>query len=123
VLPWFCKLESDRDFRGDTHGDDGPVTIRRRDRAAWPPLARAVEAFARGRRLPFIGDMNADFRDGYCSIPMSSTASSRASSAICYLGPEVRRRGNLTIATSATVTKLRLDGRRAVGVTARTADG
>jgi len=119
VLPWFCKLERDLDFRGDMHGDAGPITIRRLDRAAWPPLARAVEDFALERRLPLIADMNADFRDGYCSVPMSNTPESRASSAVCYLGPEVRRRGNLTIATSATVTRILLEGRRAVGVKAR----
>jgi hypothetical protein len=54
VLPWFCKLERDLDFRGDMHGDAGPITIRRLDRAAWPPLARAVEDFALERRLPLI---------------------------------------------------------------------
>lgn len=119
VLPWFCKLETDRDFRGDMHGDEGPVTIRRLDHASWPPLARAVEEFAVARGLPFIADLNADFRDGYCSVPMANTPESRASSAICYLGPEVRRRGNLTIATSATVTQILLEGRRTVGVKAR----
>ena len=119
VLPWFCKLERDQDFRGDMHGDAGPVTIRRVDRAAWPPLARAVEEFARERGLPFIADLNADFRDGYCSIPMANTPESRASSAICYLGPEVRRRSNLRIQTSAAVTQILLEGRRAVGVKAR----
>jgi 5-(hydroxymethyl)furfural/furfural oxidase len=116
VLPWFCRLEKDLDFRGDMHGDAGPVTIRRTGRSEWPPLSRAVENFAHARGLPFVADLNSDFRDGYCSVPMSNTPQSRASSAICYLGPEVRRRGNLTIATSATVTRILLEGRRAVGV-------
>lgn len=118
VLPYFCKLETDRDFRSDLHGDTGPVPIRRVDRASWPPLARAVEDFARARQLPFIADMNADFRDGYGALPISNTLQSRASSAICYLGAEVRRRDNLTIMTRATVTQILLDGRRAAGVKA-----
>ena len=29
--------------------------------------------------------MNADFRDGYCSLPMSNSATRRASTAMCYL--------------------------------------
>jgi 5-(hydroxymethyl)furfural/furfural oxidase len=119
VLPYFCKLENDWNFKGDLHGDAGPVPIRRVDRAAWPPLALAAEDFARARRLPFVADMNADFRDGYCSLPISNTLQSRASSAICYLGPEVRRRGNLTIATSATVTQILFEGHRAVAVKAQ----
>jgi len=119
VLPYFCKLESDWDFRGDAHGDAGPVPIRRVDRSAWPPLARAVEQWARSRGLPFVADMNADFRDGYGSLPISNTLQSRASSASCYLGAEVRRRPNLTLATSTTVTQIVFEGARAVGVKAR----
>jgi 5-(hydroxymethyl)furfural/furfural oxidase len=118
VLPYFCKLETDRDFRGDLHGNTGPVPIRRVDRASWPPLARAVEDFSRARALPFIADMNADFRDGYGSLPISNTLQSRASSAICYLGAEARRRDNLTITTRATVTQILFDGRRATSVKA-----
>ena len=48
--------------------------------------------------LPFIADMNADFRDGYCSLPMSNSPSRRASTAMCYLDASVRQRSNLTIA-------------------------
>ena len=68
--------------------------------------------------LPFIADMNADFRDGYGALPISNTLQSRASSAMCYLGAEVRRRNNLTITTRATVTQILFDGRRATGVKA-----
>src|SRR5688572_2098228 len=119
VLPYFCKLESDNDFRGDLHGDTGPIPIRRVERASWPPLARAVEDFARADGLPFIADMNGDFRDGYGALPISNTLQARASSASRYLGAEVRRRGNLTVAAAATVTELLFDGRRAIGVKAR----
>lgn len=118
VLPYFRKLETDWDFKGDLHGDAGPVPIRRVDRASWPPLARAVEEFAYSRRMPFIADMNADFRDGYGCLPISNTLHQRASSAICYLGAAVRRRENLTLATSASVTRIIFDGRRAIGVKA-----
>jgi 5-(hydroxymethyl)furfural/furfural oxidase len=118
VLPYFRKLETDWNFKGDLHGATGPVPIRRVDRASWPPLARAVEEFAYSRRIPFIADMNADFRDGYGCLPISNTLQLRASSAICYLGAAVRRRGNLTLATSASVTRIIFDGRRAIGVKA-----
>ena len=62
------------------------------------------------RQLPFIADMNADFRDGYCSLPMSNSATRRASTAMCYLDASVRRRSNLTILTRANVQHLLLDG-------------
>jgi 5-(hydroxymethyl)furfural/furfural oxidase len=118
VLPYYRKLESDFDFDGALHGKDGPVLIRRTKMADWAPLAKAVHAFAQERQIPFIADMNADFRDGYGGVPMSNWPDKRASAAICYLGADVRRRGNLTILSGALATGLVFDGRRATGVTA-----
>ncbi|HEV8519126.1 MAG TPA: GMC family oxidoreductase N-terminal domain-containing protein [Burkholderiales bacterium] len=118
VLPFFKKLENDWDFKGDLHGAAGPVPIRRLKREAWPPLARAIEEYCRAQEIPYIADMNGDFRDGYGSVPMSNTPTRRASSAICYLDAEVRRRPNLSIATSALVTQILFEGTRAIGVSA-----
>src|SRR5215831_14257039 len=70
------------------------------------PLAKAVHAFAQERQVPFIADMNADFRDGYGAVPMSNWPRKRASAAICYLDANVRRRDNLGIICNAFVTGL-----------------
>jgi 5-(hydroxymethyl)furfural/furfural oxidase len=118
VLPYFRKLEHDLDFAGDLHGQSGPTPIRRTPPEQWAPLSRAVHQYALERQMPHVADMNGDFREGYGSLPMSNTAERRASAAICYLDAAVRARRNLTIATSATVTGLLLDGNRIVGVTA-----
>ena len=118
VLPYYRKLENDLDFDGALHGKDGPVPIRRTKAADWAPLAKAVHAYAEERQIPFVADMNADFRDGYGSVPMSNTWEKRRSASICYLTADVRRRSNLTVITRATVTGLVFDGRRASGVTA-----
>jgi 5-(hydroxymethyl)furfural/furfural oxidase len=118
VLPYFRRLETDRDFAGDAHGDDGPIPIRRVARPDWTPLARGAAGYAELRQLPFVADMNADFRDGYCSLPMSNSPSRRASTAICYLDAAVRRRPNLNILTRADVRHLLLDGRKVTGVRA-----
>ncbi len=122
VLPYYRKLEDDLDFDGRLHGRHGPVPIRRTKAADWAPLAKAVHVFAEERQIPFVADMNSDFRDGYGAVPMSNWPEKRASAAICYLTAEVRRRGNLRILTNALVTGLLFDGRRASGVTA-TIDG
>jgi len=118
VLPYFRRLESDLDFVGDAHGTDGPTPIRRVARQNWTPLARAAGTYAEQRQMPFIADMNADFRDGYCALPMSNTETRRASTAICYLDASVRRRGNLIVLPGANVLHLLLDGRRVSGVRA-----
>src|SRR6516225_7537758 len=92
VLPYYCKLENDWDFDGTLHGNDGPVPIRRTKADDWAPLAKAVHVFAQERQIPFIADMNGDFRDGYGAVPMSNWPLRRASAAICYLDAAARRR-------------------------------
>ena len=106
VLPFFNKLEKDFDFAGDLHGADGPVPVRRTPKEQWPPLSKALQGFADERQYPYVADMNADFRDGYASVPMSNWPDKRASAAICYLDADVRARPNLTIFSYATATEL-----------------
>jgi 5-(hydroxymethyl)furfural/furfural oxidase len=119
VLPYYRRLEHDFDFGGEQHGKDGPVPIRRTPPEDWAPLSKAVSAYAQERQIPFLADMNTDFRDGYGAVPMSNWPDKRASAAICYLDAAVRARGNLTIINGATVTGFVFDGRRVTGVTAR----
>jgi 5-(hydroxymethyl)furfural/furfural oxidase len=119
VLPFYRKLEHDLDFGGELHGQEGPVPIRRTSEVDWAPLAKAVHVFAQERQLPFIADMNADFRDGYGAVPMSNWLHKRASAAICYLDASVRARSNLTIITGARVRSFSFEGRRVTGVVAR----
>ena len=119
VLPFYRKLERDLDFGGDMHGKDGPVPIRRTKPDDWAPLSKAVHSYAQERQIPFIADMNADFRDGYGAVPMSNWPDKRASAAICYLDAAVRARGNLTIINGAAATGFIFEGRRVVGVTVR----
>ena len=122
VLPYFRRLETDANFGGALHGSDGPTPIRRIGRDAWPPLAVAAAAHADHRQIPYVADMNADFRDGYCSLPMSNRPGRRASAAMCYLDAPTRRRPNLRIVARAQVHRIMIDGRRATGVAA-TVDG
>jgi 5-(hydroxymethyl)furfural/furfural oxidase len=117
VLPFFRKLEHDLDFDGALHGKSGPVPIRRTEPEKWAPLSKAVHAFAQERQIPFIADMNADFRDGYGAVPMSNWPEKRASAAICYLDASVRARSNLTIINGARARGFTFDGRRVNGVT------
>jgi 5-(hydroxymethyl)furfural/furfural oxidase len=119
VLPYFRKLESDRDFDGALHGRNGPIPVRRSPREHWPPLSNAIHEFAVARGIPYLADMNADFRDGYSPVPMSNSLDRRASSAICYLDAAVRSRPNLHIVAEAFVTRVMLAGKTAIGVEAR----
>jgi 5-(hydroxymethyl)furfural/furfural oxidase len=122
VLPFYRKLEHDLDYAGEMHGNDGPVPIRRTKPENWAPLSKAVHAYAQERQIPFIADMNVDFRDGYGAVPMSNWPDKRASAAICYLDAAVRARSNLTIINGVFATGFVFEGRRVVGVTVRVSD-
>ena len=92
VLPYSASSRTISISAATLHGKDGPVPIRRTTTDDWAPLSKAVHAFAQERQMPFIADMNADFRDGYGAVPMSNWPLKRASAAICYLDADVRRR-------------------------------
>ena len=115
VLPYFCKMESDKDFEGEFHGTDGPIPVRRYPRHEWLPHAAAFHQAC----------VDADFRDDPDQNHPESTGVSprarntvdgvRISMALAYLDP-ARHRLNLTIKGNVMVRRLRFDGRRAVGV-------
>ncbi len=118
VLPFFRKLETDKDFGGGMHGSDGPVPIWRLPKERWPPISTALQSFADERQIPRRRHERG-FRDGYAVGPISNWPDNkRRPAAICYLTPDVRARSNLTIISGATVTDIAFDGRRATGVSA-----
>ncbi len=116
VLPYFRLLENDLDFGGEMHGKNGPTEIRRHRREDWPELAIAAGKFSQRNGMPFIADMNADFRDGYGALPIAGSPTRRATSASAYLTAEVRARPNLRIISSRRVKGLIYDGTRVTGV-------
>ncbi len=67
---------------------------------------------------PFVEDVNAEDAQHIGFTPSTIKNGVRQSTANTFLWP-IRTRKNLTIATDTTVDRLRFDGRRAVGVTAR----
>jgi len=118
VLPFFRMIEHDRDFGGPLHGAQGRVSIRRHLPEDWPPFSRAIAEAAERMGLPYVRDLNAEFEDGYGSLPLSATLSSRITSSSAYLDVEARARPNLTIVCNSLVERLDFDGNRCVGVTA-----
>lgn len=117
VLAYFKRLEHDRDFQGPLHGAEGPVTIRRHHQDDWPPFCAAVGEAARRRGWPVVEDMNADFDDGYCRLPLSATLVGRVSAATAYLDAAARSRPKLAIEADTTVERLIFQGQRCVGAT------
>jgi len=119
ALPYFRKLERDLDFDGPLHGRDGPIPVRRHRPDQWPGFSRAVAAALAKKGWKHVADMNGAIENGYCSVPIASTPEQRISTAMGYLGADVRKRANLAIRTDTLVERLVFDGRKAVGVVAR----
>jgi 5-(hydroxymethyl)furfural/furfural oxidase len=108
---------------GPLHGKDGPVAIGRVSRRDWPGFARAIAEAAAARGFAYVADMNGEVRNGFCSVPTTSTPIGRISTAMAYLTPDVRRRPNLRILPQAFVEAISFDGKRATGVRVRQASG
>lgn len=116
VLPYFRKLESDRDFDGPLHGKSGPIPIGRHRADDWTGYTRAVADSFAAMGYPMLEDQNGAWADGI--IPTTYNVDDqgrRASAAVMYLSPDVRRRPNLRIATETLVAGLLFEDRRVTG--------
>ena len=119
VLPFFKKLESDRDFDGPLHGKDGPIHVQRYPESAWPGFTRGVLTAVERAGWRNIRDQNGVFSDGFAPVAHSHTDDQRMGAAWRYLTAEVRRRPNLTIMGDTHVERIVFDGVRATGVAVR----
>lgn len=116
VLPYYRRLERDRDFGGEMHGADGPFPIQRFPIETWPGFSRAaLEAFT-ALGLPLGADHNAEFGDGIFPMAVNNEGGRRVSAAMAYLGPAVRARPNLSIVTGALALHIEIQDGRARGV-------
>lgn len=123
VLPYFRKVETDRDFAGPLHGRDGPIPIGRIDRSQWDAFTLEMirnweDAGWRARE-----DMNGSFESGWGALPVANDGMRRVSAAAGYLTAAVRSRPNLVIWADTQVRKLVLEGTRVCGVEVERAEG
>lgn len=123
-LPFFRKLETDRDFSGPLHGDDGPIIVRRAAPERLSPFVRQVMSTLERGGYPVRPDQNGPWEDGvFVGAIAASDAGERIPTSVAYLTPAVRARPNLAVVTGAFVERLVFDGRRAVGARLAAAEG
>ncbi|MEE2971416.1 MAG: GMC family oxidoreductase N-terminal domain-containing protein [Pseudomonadota bacterium] len=116
VLPYFRKMETDRDYDGPMHGQDGPMRLQRIFADRWPGFTTGFMAAAKEQGWKEIKDKNADFSDGYFPIAVAHADGKRISTATAYLTAEARARPNLDILGEARAEKLLLSGTKVTGV-------
>jgi 5-(hydroxymethyl)furfural/furfural oxidase len=123
-LPYFRKLETDTDFHGPLHGDQGPLRIRRTTQDRLSPFVKAVMRTLADNGLATKPDQNGPWEPGvYVGAIGVSPEGERIPTSVCYLSDEVRRRSNLTIITECLVERVLFKSRQAVGARITQKDG
>jgi choline dehydrogenase len=113
VLPYFIKSEDNERGASELHGAGGPLRVsegRAHHRTCEAFIEAGVEAGLAANQ-----DFNGPEQDGVGWYQVTQRDGMRCSAAVAYLHP-VMDRPNLVVETGAYVTRLLLDGTRAVGV-------
>ena len=116
MLPYFKKMETFAEGEPDTRGKSGPINVtqlKNFDKLGDAYLDASGEA---GHEL--VSDYNDGHYEGASYLQYSTRRGFRCSSAVGYLRP-ARGRSNLTVWTNTLVSKVLLDGKRAIGVECR----
>ena len=113
VLPLFKRAEANERGADEFHADDGPLSVS--DMRIQRPICDAWIDAAQSAGYPFNPDYNGASQEGVSYFQLTAKNGRRCSAAVAYLNP-VKSRPNLRIITGAHVTKVLLEGKRAVGV-------
>ena len=113
ALPYFKKQETWEDGASAHRGGDGPLGT------CWStfedPLAEAYTEASQAAGLKWNSDLNSGHNEGIGRNQNTIRDGRRCSAAVAYLNPAMQRR-NLTVETGALVSRIVLEGNRAVGV-------
>jgi choline dehydrogenase len=113
LLPYFIKSEANERGASEFHGADGPLFVQN-GRSQHPLIDRIIEAFVEAG-YPRNNDFNGASQLGAGRFQFTQNCGLRCSTAAGFLRP-ARERTNLDILTRATVTRVVLQGSRAVGI-------
>jgi choline dehydrogenase len=113
LLPYFIRSEGNE--RGDEnfHGRHGPLTVRD-SRSQQPYFDWFIQAAIQAG-YPTNEDFNGPSQIGIGHYQFTQRNGARCSAAVAYLHPALER-SNLTVITNALVTRVVLEGIRAIGV-------
>lgn len=116
VLPLQRRLEHDTDFGSTpTHGDAGPMPVRRA--SLQHPAADAFAAASAEWGAPAEPDKNDSTTSGFGPVPQNLIDGVRWNTGIAYLLPAIDR-PNLEIRGEVLVTRVLMEAGRAIGVEA-----
>jgi choline dehydrogenase-like flavoprotein len=116
VLPYFTRLEADREFGHESwHGDDGPIPVTRYPDLEFTEAGAAAIAALAATGFPAAQDHNRPGAVGLGRIPMNSIGGQRVTTVDAYL-PQGETPPNLATQAGSEVARIVFDGTRARGV-------
>ncbi len=113
VLPYFRRAEKFEDGENLYRGGDGPLHVHRG--SAPDPIYDAFFASAPEMGCSVNGDYNGADQSGFSRVQFTAREGRRCSASAAYLRPALAR-GNVELRTRVQVTRILMDGTRAVGV-------
>ncbi len=113
VLPYFSRVEKSWRRAAANHGEQGMMPISRYPRDEQ--LFATITETARNCGYPLNDDFDARGTEGFGIYDTTTSHGRRASAASHYLAP-VLKRPNLKVLCNSLVTRIIMDGRKAVGV-------
>jgi choline dehydrogenase len=112
-LPYFKRMETCVAGGDDYRGDDGPLVLERGP--AENPLCGAFFEAVQQAGFSLTDDVNGYRQEGFARFDRTIRRGRRHSASVAYLRP-VMSRSNLTVMTRALATRIRFDGKRAIGI-------
>ncbi len=113
-LPYFIRSEGRETGADDYHGGSGPLRTSRLPEITHP-LTKAWFRAGEQCGYPATDDFNGPQQEGFGPVDSTVANNQRASAAHCYLHP-IMNRPNLRVITKALVSRVLIEGGRAVGI-------
>ena len=114
VLPYFKRAENNERGADDLHGTGGPLNVA--DLRSPNPLSHAFVQAGIQAGYAHNNDFNGPEFEGVGLYQVTHKNGERFSAAKAYLTPHLASRSNLHVVTGAQVTRVLMEGKRAVGV-------
>ena len=113
VLPYFKRAETFEGGANDFHGGTGPLNVSNSPMSS--PIFNAVIEAGRQAGYPVTDDFNGAQQEGFGPYQRTIHKGERWSASFAYLRPIEGQRPNLKIISTGLVTRVLIEGGRAVG--------
>lgn len=120
VLPYFKRAEDNQRFADDYHSYGGPLGVSMP--VSGLPICDAYMQAGQELGIPYNHDFNGKSQAGVGFYQLSQRNRRRSSASMAYLTP-IKGRKNLTVMLGQQVTRIVLEGKRAVGVESTSSKG